>query len=113
MSSRLCSSQSNLLFYESLIKSVPQVRFFSAAIPSYVISKLETVFVNFYIESGFVIVLMLVTIFVRFYHAGTVCARRRAKLLVCFDRPVVCKQSVRLHLIKLIRFMRLNNGGYT
>ena len=88
MSSRLRSSQSILLFYESFIKSVPKVRFFSAAIPSCIISKLETVFVNFYIESGFVIVLMLVTIFVRFYHAGTICARRRARLLVCFDRPV-------------------------
>ena len=80
-----------MLFYESFIKSVPQVRFFSAAIPSYVNSKLETVFVNFYIENGYVIVLMLVTIFVRFYYAyyaGTVCARRRARLLVCFDRPV-------------------------
>ena len=88
MSSRLRSSQSILLLYESFIKSVPQVRFFSAAIPSCIISKLEIVFVNFYIESGFVIVLMLVTIFVRFYHAGTVCARRHARLLVCFDRPV-------------------------
>ena len=89
MSSRLRSSQSVLLFYESFIKSVPQVRFFSAAIPSCIISKLETVFVNFYIESGFVIVLMLVTIFVRFCHAGTVYARRRARLLVYFNRPVV------------------------
>ena len=87
MSSRLRSSQSILLFYESHIKSVPQIRLFSAVIPSYVICKLETVFVNFYIENGYVIVLMLVTIFVRFYYAyyaGTVCARRRARLLVMF-----------------------------
>ena len=101
-----------MLFYESFVKSVPHIRFFSAAIPSYVISKLETVFVNFYIESGFVIVLMLVTIFVRFYHAGTVCASRRARLLVCFDRPVGWKQAVRLHLIKLMRLMCSNDGGY-
>ena len=112
MSSRLRSSQSILLVYESHIKSVPQIRFFSAAIPSYVISKLEIVFVNFYIESGFVIVLMLVTIFVRFYHAGTVCAHRCARLLVCFDRPVGWKQAVRLHLIKLMRLMCSNDGGY-
>ena len=112
MSSRLRSSQSILLFYESLIKSVPQVRFFSAAIPSYVISKLETVFVHFYIESGFVIVLLLVTIFVRFYHAGTVCARHRARLLVCFDRPMGWTQTVKLHLIKLMRLMCSNDGHY-
>ena len=112
MSSRLRSSQSILLVYESHIKSVPQIRFFSASIPSYVISKLETVFVNFYIESGFVIVLMLVTIFVRFYHASTVCARRRARLLVCFDRPVGWTQAVRLHLIKLMHLMHSNDGGY-
>ena len=73
---------------------------------------METVFVNFYIESGFVIVLMLVTIFVRFYHAGTICARRRARLLVCFDRPVGWTQAVRLHLIKLMRLMRSNDGHY-
>ena len=113
MSSCLRSSQSILLFYESLIKSVPQVRFFSAAIPSYVISKLETVFVNFYIESDFVIVLMLVTILLRFYRAGTFYARRRARLLVCFDRPVGWTQVVRLHLIKLMCLMCSNDGGYT
>ena len=104
-----------MLFYESFIKSVPQVRFFSAAIPSYVNSKLEIVFVNFYIENGYVIVSMLVTIFVRLYYAyyaGTVCARRRARLLVCFDRPVGWKQTVRLYLIKLMRLMRSNDGGY-
>ena len=101
-----------MLFYEFFIKSVPQVRLFSASIPSYVNSKLKTVFVNFYIESGFVIVLMLVTIFVRFYHAGTICARRRARLLVCFDRPVGWKQTVRLHLIKLMCLMRSDDGHY-
>ena len=94
-----------------LLKVFP-VRFFSAAIPSYVNSKLETVFVNFYIESGFVIVLMLVTIFVRFYHAGTLFSRRRARLLVCFDRPVGWTQAVRLHLIKLMRLMCSNDGHY-
>jgi len=96
-----------LLFYESFIKSVPQVRLFSAAIPSYVNSKLKSVFVNFYIESGYVIVLMLVTIFVRFYHAGTVCTRRRARLLVCFDRHVGWKQTVKLRLIKLFNLTAL------
>ena len=101
-----------MLFYESFTKSVPQVRFFSAAIPSYINSKLEIVFVNFYIESGYVIVLMLVIIFVRFYHGSTVCARRRAILFVCFDRPVGWKQTVMLHLIKLMRLMRSNDGHY-
>ena len=101
-----------MLFYESFIKSVPQVRLFSAAIPSYVNSKLKSVFVNFYIESGYVIVLMLVTIFVRFYNAGTVCARHRARLLVCFDRHVGWKQTVRLYLIKLMRLMCSNNNNY-
>ena len=55
---------------------------------------------------------MLVTIFVRFYHAGTVCVRRRARLLVCLDRPVGWKQTVRLYLIKLMRLMCSNDGGY-
>ena len=55
---------------------------------------------------------MLLSIFVKLYHAGTVCARRRARLLVCFDRPVGWKQAVRLHLIKLIRLMRSNDDGY-
>ena len=63
-------------------------------------------------ESGFVNNLKLITIVVKFYHAGTICARRRARLLVCFDRPVDWKQAVRLHLIKLIRLMRSNDGGY-
>ena len=67
-----------------------QVRLSSAAIISYVNSKLKVVFVNN---------LKLITIFVKLYHAGTVCARRRARLLVCFDRPVGWKQAVRLHLI--------------
>ena len=49
---------------------------------------------------------------VKFYHADTVCARRRARLLVCFDRPVGWKQTVRLHLIKLMRLMRSHNDGY-
>ena len=43
---------------------------------------------------------MLLFIFVKLYYAGTVCACRRARLLVCFDRPVGWKQAVRLHLIK-------------
>ena len=43
--------------------------------------------------------------FVRFYHVGTLCARLRARLLVCFDRPVGWKQPVKLHLIKLMRQM--------
>ena len=60
----------------------------------------------------FVNALILITIFVRFYHAGTVCARRRARLLVCFDRPVGWKQTVMLHLIKLMRLMCSNDGGY-
>ena len=55
---------------------------------------------------------MLYSIFVKLYHAGSICARRRARLLVCFDRPVDWKQAVRLHLIKLIRLMRSNDGGY-
>ena len=63
-------------------------------------------------ESGFVNNLKLITIVVKFYHAGTVCARRRARLLVCFDQPVGWKQSVKLHLIKLMRLMRSNDGGY-
>jgi len=49
---------------------------------------------------------MLLSIFVKLYYAGTVCARRRVRLLVCFDRPVGWKQAVRLHLIKLMRLMR-------
>ena len=56
--------------------------------------------------------LKLITIIVKFYHAGTVCARRRARLLVCFDRPVDWKQTVRLYLIKIMRLMRSNDGGY-
>ena len=48
----------------------------------------------------------------KLYHAGTVCARRRARLLVCFDRPVDWKQAVRLYLIKLMRLMRSDDGGY-
>ena len=47
------------------------------------------------------------------YHAGTVCTRRRARLLLCFDRPVGWKQAIRLHLIKLMRLMRSNNSHYT
>ena len=63
-------------------------------------------------ESGFVNNLKLITIVVKFYHAGIVCARRRARLLVCFDRPVGWKQTVRLQLIKLMRLMRSNDGHY-
>ena len=55
---------------------------------------------------------MLLFIFVKFYYAGTVCARRCARLLVCFDRHVGWKQAVRLHLIKLMRLMRSNDGHY-
>ena len=56
---------------------------------------------------------MLFTIFVKLYHAVTICACRRARLLVCFDRPVGWKQAVRLYLIKLMRLMRSNDGRYT
>ena len=55
---------------------------------------------------------MLLSIFVKLYYAGTVCARHRARLLVCFDRPVGSKQAVRLHLIKLMRLMRSDDGHY-
>ena len=55
---------------------------------------------------------MLLSIFVKLYYAGTVRARRRARLLVCFDRPVGCKQAVRLQLIKLMRRMRSDDGHY-
>ena len=68
---------------------------------------------NFKLEkSYFINTLTLLTIFVKLYHAGTVCARRRARVLVRFDRPVGWKQAVRLHLIKLMRLMRSNDGGY-
>ena len=56
---------------------------------------------------------MLLSIFVKLYYAGTVYARRRARLLVCFDRPVGWKQSVKLHLITLIRLMGSNDGSYS
>ena len=55
---------------------------------------------------------LILSIFVKLYYAGTVCARRRARLLVCFDRPVGWKQAVRLHLIKLMRLMRSDDGYY-
>ena len=55
---------------------------------------------------------MLLSIFVKLYYAGTVWARRPARLLVCFDRPVGWKQTVRLHLIKLMRLMHSNNSHY-
>ena len=55
---------------------------------------------------------MLLSIFVKLYYASTVCARRRVRLLVCFDRPMDWKQTVRLHLIKLMRLMRSNDGHY-
>ena len=54
-----------------------QVRLSSAALIYYV---------HFNLKSHFVNTLILFTIFVRFYHAGTFCARLRARLLVCFDR---------------------------
>ena len=86
-------------------ENFPQVRLSSAAIIYYVNFNLEK-------KSHFVNTLKLFTIFVKLYHAGTVCARRRARLLVCFDRPVGGKQTVKLHLIKLMRLMCSNNGGY-
>ena len=55
---------------------------------------------------------MLLSILVKLYYADSVCARRRARLLVCFDRPVGLKQAVRLHLIKLMRLMDSNDGHY-
>ena len=63
-------------------------------------------------ESGFVNNLKLITIVVKFYHAGTVCTRRRARLLVCFDRPVGWTQAIKLHLIKLMRLKCSNDGHY-
>ena len=48
----------------------------------------------------------------KLYHAGTVCARRRARLLVCFGRPVGWKQTVKLRLIKLMHLMCSNDGPY-
>ena len=54
----------------------------------------------------------MLSIFVKLYHAGTVCARRYARLLVCFGRHVSWKHAVRLHLIKLMRLMRSNDGRY-
>jgi len=56
---------------------------------------------------------MLLSIFVKLYYSGTVCTRRRARLLVCFDRPVGWKHAIMLHLIKLIRLMLSNDGHYT
>ena len=41
---------------------------------------------------------MLLSNFVKLYYAGTVCARRRARLLVCFDQPVGWKQAVKVTL---------------
>ena len=68
---------------------------------------------NFNLEKVVLVnTLTLLTIFVKLYHAGTVCARRRARLLVCFDRPVGWKQPVKLHLIKLMRLMCSNDGGH-
>ena len=45
-------------------------------------------FVSFKFKDVFVKVLILFIIFVKLYLAGTFCARLRARLLVCFDRPV-------------------------
>ena len=56
--------------------------------------------------------LNIIYYFVRFYHVGTLCTRLRARLLVCFDRPVGWKQPVKLYLIKLMRLMHSNDGGY-
>ena len=97
----------------SLLKVFLRLDSFPLLSLSYINSKLETIFVNFYIKSGFVNVLLLFTIFIKLHHAGTVCARRRARLLVYFDRPVGWNQTVRLRLIKLIRLMCSNNNGYT
>ena len=91
------------LIYLFSIKNAPQIKFSSAATISYVYSKWKAVFVNN---------LKLITIIVKFYHADTFCARLRARLLVCFDRPVGGKQPVKLHLIKLIRLIDLNDDGY-
>ena len=85
------------------MKDVPQVRLSSAAIIYYV---------HFNLKSHFVNTLILFTIFVRLCHAGTVCARRRTRLLVCFDRPVGWKQPIKLHLIKLMRLMCSNDVAY-
>jgi len=62
-------------------------------------------FANFKFKSCFVKALMLFFYVIIFYHAGTFCARLRARLLVCFDRHVGWKQPVKLHLIKLMRQM--------
>ena len=96
----------------SLIKVFLRLDSFLLLSLSYINSKLETIFVNFYIKSGFVNVLLLFTIFIKLHHAGTICACCRARLLVYFDRPVGWNQTVRLRLIKLIRLMCSNNDGY-
>ena len=56
-----------------------QVRLSSAALIYYV---------HFNLKSNFVNTLILFTIFERLCHASTICAHRRARLLVYFDRPV-------------------------
>ena len=81
------------LFYLFSINNAHLVRFASAAIFSFVNFKFKLRCKS----------LNIIYYFVRFYRAGTFCARLRARLLVCIDRPVGWKQSVELHLIKLIR----------
>ena len=93
------------LFYLFSIINIPQVRFSSAAVISYNNSRLKAVFVN-------VLILFTIFFFVKLYHAGTVCARCCARLLVCFGRPVGWKQTVKLRLIKLMRLMCSNDGHY-
>ena len=64
------------------------------------------------LKSCFVNTLILFISFVRFYPAGTFYARLCARLLMCFGRPVGWKQSVKLHLIKLMRLICSNDSGY-
>ena len=90
------------LFYLFSINNASLVRFAFAAIFSFVNFKFKLLCKSFNI----------ICYFVRFYHVGTFCARLRARLLVCFDRPVGWKQPVKLHLIKLMRLMRSDDGGY-
>ena len=87
----------------SLLKVFLRLDSFPLLSLSYINSKLETVFVNFYIKSVFL---------KKLHHAGTVCAHRRARLLVCFDQPVGWNHAVKLRLIKLMRLMCSNDGGY-
>ena len=69
-----------ILFHLFSNENFPLVRLASAAIIYYVNFNLE--------KSYFINTLTLFTIFVKLYHASTVCARGRTRLLVCFGRPV-------------------------